>query len=548
MLTAIGWGLLGLAGVSAVAAGVRRHRPARRGPWLLLAAAMLALTIGDVSLELGATTAADAAYLCMFPLLASCLISLTRGAAVLVDRAHLLDLLALTCAALLVTWVLVIGSTDASGMAAANVLGGAVLVGATGRLVVASGGNRAAILLGVGAAGLLTADTLDALTSAPLGDAGYVVFHLAWGAAALHPSMVRLTEPAAPRSAPIEGRWAAMLGVSVATPPAVLLVEAVSGSVTDGVAIASASAITLMLTIIRLTDALDQHSRALTRERGLREASAAMVAAADVPAVDEAVRLGVRHLLPRGALHRLVFAADDRELASSALPAAGAGQHQLSWWLATPGGPDVPAGAEATLVCPLWLEPMGTRPHGGALVLIGRHDALVATRDAVEVLAGQAALALDRIALVEAVGRRDSDLYLRAVIRNTSEVMLVTDADQRIRYASPAVQELIGSEPQPLSELGDLVHPDDRNRLRAALLGDDTDGTVFCALQRADGTQVLVEATYRDLRADRLVQGFVITVKDITDARPPERRPHREHPENLPGAVNRRSARGKFRY
>ncbi|HEX8305325.1 MAG TPA: PAS domain S-box protein, partial [Jatrophihabitans sp.] len=244
----------------------------------------------------------------------------------------------------------------------------------------------------------------------------------------------------------------------------------------------------------------------------------------------------------------------DRELAASALPPAGTGPHQRSWWLETPSqhtpaGPDATRDADATLVCPLWLEPMAVaRPHGGALVLVGRHEALVATRDAVEVLAGQAALALDRIALVEAVGRRDSDLYLRAVIRNTSEIMLVTDSDQRIRYASPALHDLLGIEPQPLTDLHDLVHPDDRNRLRAAMLGDDGEGAVFCALQRRDGTQVLVEAAYRDLRADRLVQGFVVTVRDFTDSQPSEHRPHREHSDNLPGAVNRRSARGKFRY
>ena len=142
---------------------------------------------------------------------------------------------------------------------------------------------------------------------------------------------------------------------------------------------------------------------------------------------------------PRRDRSSVVFATDDRQLAAPRgtrphrpAPAAGG---------STPPAPRDPGTADATLVCPLWLEPLAVaRPSGGALVLTGRRDVLTASRDALEVLAGQAALALDRISLVEAVGRRDSDLYLRAVIRNTADIMLVIDDDQRhpVRQPRPA--------------------------------------------------------------------------------------------------------------
>jgi PAS domain S-box-containing protein len=228
----------------------------------------------------------------------------------------------------------------------------------------------------------------------------------------------------------------------------------------------------------------------------------------------------------------------------SAAPSSGRpGQQTRSWW--TDESAD-----ESTLICPLWLEPLAVaRPNGGALILTGRRDVLAATRDALEVLAGQAALALDRISLVEAVGRRDSDLYLRAVIRNTADLMLVIDDDQRIRYASPALRDLLGDEElSPLATLEDLVHPDDRGQIRRALLADG-DGTLFCSLRRPDHSQVLVEATYRDLREDRLVQGFVVTMRNVTDGHDPyEQVPHLEHVDELPAWVNRRSAQHKFRY
>jgi PAS domain S-box-containing protein len=150
---------------------------------------------------------------------------------------------------------------------------------------------------------------------------------------------------------------------------------------------------------------------------------------------------------------------------------------------------------------------------------------------------------------VEAVGRRDSDQYLRTVIGNTAELMLVIDDDQRIRYASPAVHDLLGNERfTPLSTLTDIVHPDDRGQVRRAFQSGG-DGTLFCALCRDDESQILIEATYRDLREDRLVRGYVVTMHNVTAAHDPgDRQPHRDHVDELPAWVNRRSAQHKFRY
>jgi PAS domain S-box-containing protein len=547
VLRAIEWILLGTASTTAIIVGVWWHRPARIGPWLLLAASVASLAIGDVFYALDQQTTADLWYLAVFVLVALSLVQLTRGGALLVDRARLIDLLAFTCSTLLVVWVFVIGSSGMIGkVSAADVIGDLLLIGVASRLIAAAGRNWSAILLAVGAVGMLAADIAYPLVPGMASESGYIVLYLAWGAAALHPSMIQLTMPVPPRPTPWRGRWAALLGASVATPPAVLLIEAVSGSVTDGVVIAVAGGLTLMLAITRLADSVAQNSQALLRERGLREASAALVAAADLPAVDEAVRHAVAQLMPPEAVRRTVFATDDRQLKLEALPAAEAGTQPRSWWIRQ----EKPDGAaEATLVCPLWIEPLAVaRPSGGALVLSGRRDILAATRDALEVLAGQAALALDRISLVEAMGRRDSDLYLRAVIRNTADIMLVVDEDQRIRYASPALGELIGSEIPPLATLYDLVHPDDRSQVRSALQSEG-DGVVYCALQRPDESQVLVEATYRDLREDRLVQGFVVSMrKAATGHEPDEQLPHLEHLDELPAWVNRRSAQHKFRY
>jgi PAS domain-containing protein len=553
VLRAIEWIVLGGVGTAAIIGGVAWHRPARVAPWALLAASLISLAGGDVFYAFDRMDVANVFYLAMFGLVAVGLLQFTRGGALLVDRARLIDLCASACSVLLVVWVFMIGGHGTFGnISAADVIGDLLLVGVAGRLVAAAGHagrlvaaagrNWSAILLLGGAAAMLVSDVAYPLAPSHLTETGYAALYLAWGAAALHPSMVRLTEPVPARPRPFDGRWAALLGLAVATPPAVLLIEALSGQVADGVVIAVASGITLLLAITRLGDSLVQHARALARERGLREASAALVAAADLPAVDEAVRQAVSQLLPRPAVDRIVFATDDRQMTLAALPATDAGPRSRSWWAA-----DEP---DATLVCPLWLEPLAVaRPGGGALALTGRRDLLAAARDTLEVLAGQAALALDRITLVEAMGRRDSDLYLRAVIRNTAELMLVIDEDQRVRYVSPALRSLLAVEDvPPLTTLPDLVHADDRSHVRTAL-STGGDGTVFFALLRPGDGQTLIEATYRDLRADRLVQGFVVTMRDVTVGHDPaERLPQLDHVDELPAWVNRRSAQHKFRY
>ena len=551
MLHAIEWILFGAASVTAVIVGVKRHKPARTGPWLLLGCAIAGMSLGDVLYALAWFTVADLFYLSMFFTVALSMMQLTRGGALLKDRARLIDLLSCACTALLVVWVFMINQEGEIGeISAANVIGSLLLLGVAGRLVAAAWFNWSAILLLVGAVGMLIGDVVYPLLPGPLAETGYIVLYVAWGAAALHPSMVRLTMPMPVRPAPWRGHWAVLLGLSVATPPAVLLIEALSGQVEDGVVIAVAGGLTLMLTFTRLADSVSLNSKALTRERVLREASTALVAASDKASVDEAVRSAVKQLLPSRGVDRVVFTTDDRQLTVQSLPAAPTDPRPRSWWLDDKAKKHDPGTGDATLICPLWLEPLAVaRPSGGALVLSGRRDMLTANRDALEVLAGQAALALDRISLVEAVGRRDSDLYLRAVIRNTADIMLVIDEDQQIRYASPALRELIGEEElPPFATLQDIVHPDDRSQVRTALR-DQGDGVVYCSLQRADQTQVYVEATYRDLREDRLVQGFVVTMHNVTDAQEAiDRLRHRDNLDELPAWINRRSAQHKFRY
>jgi hypothetical protein len=355
VLSALEWILLGAGSAAAIVIGVRRHRPARIGPWLLLAGSVLVLAIGDVALALDHTALSEACYYGMFVLVAGGLLQFTRSGAILVDRARLIDLLAFACSTLLVVWVFVIGDTGRFGqISAADVIADLLLIGVTVRLLAATGRNVSAILLLIGAIGMLGSDIAWGLVETWGTESGYRVLYLAWGASALHPSMTRLTAPMPVRPSPWRGHWAVLLCVSVATPPVVLLIEAVGDGVKDGVVIAVASAITLTLAVTRLADSIAQHSRALIRERALREASAALVGAADPDDVDEAVRAAVRGLMPAAALHKVVFATDDRQLTLEAEPPAGTEPRGRSWWVADSDNAEPDKDVATRAVAPGW--------------------------------------------------------------------------------------------------------------------------------------------------------------------------------------------------
>src|SRR4051794_19118323 len=92
-----------------------RYRPARVAPWLLLAASVACLAIGDVFYALDEFSVADASYLTMFVFVALSLLQFTRGGTLLMNRARLIDLLAAACSSLLVVWVFMIGGSGSFG-------------------------------------------------------------------------------------------------------------------------------------------------------------------------------------------------------------------------------------------------------------------------------------------------------------------------------------------------------------------------------------------------------------------------------------------------
>ena len=587
----VAWAGIGLVSAGAVIFGAWRHAPLRRVPWWLLAAAIFAMATGDAIYGLGADryqgplpVIADVCYFAMFPLLMASLVMLTRASVVFSDRSRVLGLMMFICAAALLAWVFLIGpslsssrlsSVDRSELAA-YVLGDLLVLIMSVCLAFAARRSWTVILLATGSGGLLTANVVYAL--AQLGDGweprqpavlGYLVLYVTWGAAALHPSMVQLTAPIDTPPVPLTGRWTWRLRLCLAVPSSMMLIESVTARIRDGVVIAVALVVMCELVITQLADMVGKYRRAVARERGLREACGNLVAAVDADEVGQAVRAAVGRLVPAGAGHAVVLSLRDTHDVDSSpgrgvdpalpdldlmpLPASDRGTRLLRTRLLHPALRDRLGCFDATLVCPLVLDrcfPRGLAT--GTLFVAGPDQVLDAMRDAVEVLAAQATLALERIALSEAVNRRDGDRYLRTVVQNTADVVLVIDDDDRIRYASPSLTGVLGVDPTAYSTLRDIVHPDDHGQVaRTRELAERSRsplGVQDCwNLRRPDGSRVFVEISYRDLRRDRMVRGFVVTMRDITERQIHEQDVIRRRLEHSGGWQNRQNSLSRFR-
>jgi len=573
------WAAIAMLTVAAIVGGTFLHRPERRSPWWLLAGAVLAMGIGDTIFGATVQTAsqsapvvADVAYLLMIPLVTAGLIDFTRTGAVLRDRSRLLDLSAFACSAGLALWAAVLGpafgaptmSWDDKSTLAAYTIGDLLILVATLRLLVAAPRRPALVLLTVGALGMLAGNVVYSLDElhggwqpGNWGEACYLLFYFACGAAGLHRSMKGLTSDVPIRTKPIGG-WTVLLGLAVGIPPATLLTESLVGGVRDGVLIAATSVVTFALVATRLVDAVRDHHASMARERALREACAALVTATSHDEVTDAMRAGVDALLPDAADHAVALRFNEAdESAAYPLPPAAANRRTR---LATTSmlGDDVRHEFEpfrVTLVCPLIVDRRTERdPGAGALFVAADEAALLATQDAIEVLAAQAALALERIALTAAANRRDSDEYLRAVVETTADVVLIIDEDQRIRYASPSLQSVLDIVPPPAATLRDIVHPDDHDQVAQTLaaaerLREATSGTGardVWSLRRPDGSRAVVEVSYRDLRHDRIVRGIIVTMRDITEEQEQRLEGIRRTLDASPAGQNRRSVSRKF--
>jgi len=119
-----------------------------------------------------------------------------------------------------------------------------------------------------------------------------------------------------------------------------------------------------------------------------------------------------------------------------------------------------------------------------------------------------------------------SEARFRALVQNSSDVILIVEVDTTIRYTSPSARKVLGVSARELvgTKLINHVHPDDRamaNRFFLALHESQNGepGVQDWRLLRTDGSLVWTENTGTNLLREPTVEGFVVNTRDVSERR-----------------------------
>jgi diguanylate cyclase (GGDEF)-like protein/PAS domain S-box-containing protein len=119
---------------------------------------------------------------------------------------------------------------------------------------------------------------------------------------------------------------------------------------------------------------------------------------------------------------------------------------------------------------------------------------------------------------------RKSEAWFQAIVKNSNDIVFVVDDDGTVRFASPAIELLLGftADESIGNHITTLVHPDDRDAATAAFI-EFAAGTwrepVRARAMRADGTWLDIEAVATNMVEDPVLAGHVILVRDVTERR-----------------------------
>src|SRR6185437_1895779 len=118
---------------------------------------------------------------------------------------------------------------------------------------------------------------------------------------------------------------------------------------------------------------------------------------------------------------------------------------------------------------------------------------------------------------------RRHERHFRLLVESGADIVTVLDATGTIRYVSPALEMMLGYQPEDV--LGKsafaFVHPDDResveNAFRRVVSGPPRGPRVELRCRHRDGSWKIVESVGVNLLADPDVAGIGVTLRDVTE-------------------------------
>ena len=562
---------LGLTSWIAVIVGIRRNKPRYALPWRLFAFGFVLYWLGDfytysyrayvLHHEVPFPSIGDAIYLTVYPAQMLGLLLLVRRRNPQRNRNTLIDAAILTLGLSVLSWILQIAPyihESSMGLlpklvSVAYPMGDIILLAAAIRLVLDGGRRQPAFyLMGASIVSLLATDfvygvmTLNGTFHHQLAlDLGWFSYQLLWGAAALHPSMAAMDEPVADgvakdRDAKLTPtRLALLTGASLIAPVCIFVKELHRGDL-DLMVTVSASVVLFGLVVMRMVDLVRQQERSVARERLLSSFGAALVACATREEMQQAALDMIVPLLDGPGVGVLCIA-EGEGLSAVA-------RNDKYHWQPRP----LPESVAATLLelgdersprcttleesvlaaleldrdaaCGLVLGLPLREGLLGLLVVGCASEPSRQARGALEALATQLALALERARLTEEIHAQQSEARFASLVQNSSDLITVVGPDATITYQSPSSEHILGYTPEELvgTRLDRLVPQEDAGGL-LRLLADGSayarrDGQVIeCTLRHRDGELRQFEILHTNLLEDEHVCGIVLNARDISE-------------------------------
>jgi diguanylate cyclase (GGDEF)-like protein/PAS domain S-box-containing protein len=553
--------ILGLSSSVAIGIGILMHRPRARAAWFLFIIGQFLFFCGDLytysypklaGVEVEFPSLGDALYLTVYPALVAGLLVLVRRRNPARDRAAVIDSLILTVGIALISWVfLVAPNVHLSGLtnlekvvSSAYPLGDILLLAAAIRLAVDAGKRAPAFYLLVSSiVSLLLVDsvyTLALLTDSyhhQLSfDIGWIAYYLFWGAAALHPSMRTLEEPAVDPRTRLTALRLFLLAGACLIAPTIRFAQSLDDP--DVLVLIVASAILFLLVVTRMAGLVRQEERAVSRELALRAAGAQLVAAAGRHQVHEAAISAVRGLVGDDAHVRLVVVGEATPMVAAS---SGSEPHwevseDAHAWLRENRGRQtvelrsVPESIRAELRLldghAVLCLPISVRDeHRGTLVICAAGPIQGQLIDSLEALASQVSLAVDGASLAEDLHRRQSEARFGSLVAHSSDLITVLDANGIVTYQSPSIERVLGYRVEEIegTDFARLLSSADRPRLLQIIdgLGEGTHdaGTrsIECSIRHRDGAWLELEVRHSNLLDDEHVRGIVLNSRDVSE-------------------------------
>ena len=121
------------------------------------------------------------------------------------------------------------------------------------------------------------------------------------------------------------------------------------------------------------------------------------------------------------------------------------------------------------------------------------------------------------------VALRAREERFRAVIENSSDVIIILDGNGIISEESPSIKRLLGSEPGALigRQMLEFIHPEDVPRVAEAfsslVASPGSSVSVELRIRHRDGSWRAVEGVGKNLLHDPQVRGIVANYREITE-------------------------------